>query len=145
MSGITDPTEEYFKDGTWGWDGSRWRKLGLLLGYNDVISGSVDVTAQQDGINSVSSSSVQDGELWVLNNIAGTNANRAIPRIIICAEVCDVLCVLLDTSTTSDGVWAVWNGTTVLKASNRIMVYFYGCTAGDTLRIRWLGYKVKLE
>jgi len=27
MSGITDPTEEYFKDGTWAWDGTRWQKL----------------------------------------------------------------------------------------------------------------------
>lgn len=29
MSGITDPTEQYFKDGLWGWDGVRWQKLSV--------------------------------------------------------------------------------------------------------------------
>lgn len=27
MSGITDPTEEYFKDGLWGWVTDQWKKL----------------------------------------------------------------------------------------------------------------------
>ena len=33
MTGITNPTEEYFKDGLWGWDGTQWRKAGLPLWY----------------------------------------------------------------------------------------------------------------
>lgn len=27
MTGITDPGEEYFKDGIWGWVGTAWKKL----------------------------------------------------------------------------------------------------------------------
>ena len=56
MTGITDPSEEYFKDGLWGWastvweklvsssgllhtgshgwDGSAWQKLGMVWGFS---------------------------------------------------------------------------------------------------------------
>jgi len=32
MSGITDPTEEYFKDGLWGWVTDQWKKLVATAG-----------------------------------------------------------------------------------------------------------------
>ncbi|GAH24700.1 unnamed protein product [marine sediment metagenome] len=42
MSGITDPTEEYFKDGGWGWDATdgEWKKLLVDdLGRLEVVMG----------------------------------------------------------------------------------------------------------
>lgn len=37
MSGITDPTEQYFKDGSWAWDGTRWQKL-LVDGDGNLLT-----------------------------------------------------------------------------------------------------------
>lgn len=40
MPGITDPAEEYFKDGTWGWNETteEWEKVNVVDGHLEVVS-----------------------------------------------------------------------------------------------------------
>ena len=38
MSGPTAPAEAHFDKGSWGWDLTQWRKLGLLWGYTDRLA-----------------------------------------------------------------------------------------------------------
>jgi len=144
MSGITDPTEEYFKDGCWGWDGSQWLKQGILFGYNDVIQFLITDTAGGGESDKLSSDAVPNGELWVVHNVAAYNLNHAPSRIVIFHIRGSISCPLLDTTTTGAAIWTIWNGTTVMKVGSYLRAYFFGCTSGDTLKLAILGYKVKV-
>ena len=144
MTGITNPTEEYFKDGIWGWDGSRWRKLGLLFGYSDTVSGGVANDNASAGFNYLSSATVPSGEIWVIQAISGSNVNTACSKIILLVRGSNLDCPILDQVSCTADVWVTWTGSVALKAGDCLRVYFYGCTAGDDIRLRYLGYKVSV-
>ena len=142
MSGITDPTEEYFKDGTWGWDGTQWRKIGLLFGYYDRLAGKTVNDNATAGTNIVDSATVPAGELWVVQLIAGLNLNTAVTSIRLILVAGSISCGLLDEVPAAANRWVTWTGEIVLKEGDKIQAAFLGCTAGDDIILIWWGYKV---
>jgi len=144
MTGITNPTEEYFKDGTWGWDGTQWRKQGLLFGYRGTVSENVANTNASAGANTLNSSTVPSGELWIIQGISGINVNTACSRIVLFVCRSNLDCPILDQVSCTANVWVIWTGDIVLKAGDYLKAYFLGCTAGDDLYLRALGYKVAI-
>jgi len=144
MTGITNPTEEYFKDGTWGWDGSQWRKLGILLGYHSALSHDVANSNANAGTNMLATGAVETGYIWVVETIAAMNVNHAPSRIAITAYRSEIDYPVLDTSSATANIWTVWNGQIVLAVGDTIRTYIFGCTAGDVLYLRALGYKVAI-
>ena len=144
MTGITNPTEEYFKDGIWGWDGSQWRKQGILLGYHSALSLNIINSNASAGTNILETDAVEMNYLWVMETIGVANVNTAPSRLTIYVYRGGTNYPLLDTSSTVVGVYSIWNGQLVMVAGDRIRAYIYGCTAGDDLYLRVLGYKVTL-
>ena len=144
MGGITDPAEEYFKDGLWGWDGSQWRKLGILLGYRSALSHAVANYNASAGINTLETDAVETGYIWVVETIATMNDNHAPSRVAFTAYRSGFDYPVLDTSLAAASTWTVWTGQIVLVAGDTIRAYIFGCTAGDDLYLRALGYKVAI-
>lgn len=60
---ITQPTEEYFKDGGWGWDGTRWRKLPMIWGFTDRLVEGLSGAAVGGGDATVGTTAVPSGEV----------------------------------------------------------------------------------
>ena len=144
MTGITNPTEEYFKDGTWGWDGTQWRKQGILFGYRATVNESISNTNANAGINALNSATVPAGELWIIQLIGAMNVNTACSRIAFFVYRTPTEYPVLDQVTCTANVWVTWAGNVVLKTGDYLKAYFLGCTAGDDIYLRYLGYKVSV-
>ena len=145
MTGITNPTEEYFKDGTWGWDGTQWRKLGLLLGYYDRLAGRTVKDNATAGENTVDSPSVPAGEVWVVQVITGIDSNTAVTKIRLVLTTGSVSIALKEDVPPAANRWLPWTGEVVLKEGDKIQAVFYGCNAGDYLVLGWWGYKMRVS
>jgi len=142
--GITNPAEEYFKDGLWGWDGSQWRKLGLLFGYYDRWVERQRETNAAAGQNSLQTDAVPAGYIYILDAIVTMNLNKAVTHLK--RVVGDGIEVELSIATavptaTHDTLFPI---SIVLKPGDYVKVYFLACDAGDDLFLEVWGYKMKI-
>jgi len=140
--GITQPVEEYFKDGQWGWDGTRWRKLALLWGYTDRWSEYLGGSKSGDGTWVQSSTVVPAGYVYQVQFIAIANNNRD-PAFIRIAyyDGANYYFVAYDSSP-ARYVPLVVTVPGVLKAGDRVRVTVSGCLDGDVLQGGVWGYKM---
>ena len=145
MSGITDPTEEYFKDGLWGWDGSRWRKLSLLFGYSGPYNETVNNTNVPAGASDLVGSTVPAGEVWIVQGMLAAVVSSS------CTEFCfgfwngavRILCKQIQAPTS--GRLYDYQGTLILAAGYYPLIGVYGMTAGDDVYLYAWGYKMKVS
>ena len=144
MSGITDPTEEYFKDGIWGWDGTQWRKAGLPLWYADRLAGDVINFNADAGVNNLEGDATPAGELWIVQRVAGVNSTSGVARLLIRALSSTHSIALTDAYDVVAGHWVTVATELLMKQSDHLSCHFNGCTAGDDLYLCWWGYKVKV-
>ena len=143
MTGITNPTEEYFKDGIWGWDGTQWRKLSLLFGYSGPYSEAPYNTNLPAGVSNLAGSTVPAGEVWVVQGMLATVISSTCTDlrfgfwngadIIICKQV------LSPTS----GQFYDYQGMLVLAAGYYPLIRVYNMTAGDDAFLYIWGYKME--
>ena len=144
MPGITNPGEEYFKDGLWGWDGAQWRKLALLFGYTDRYADQTVNTSAAAGTNALVLTTVPAGEVWVVFSIAAFDANSATTTILTGARLGAVEHYLTSKATPAASELVLWTGQIVLKAGDYLFGVFYGCTLNDDLYLTACGYKMKV-
>ena len=144
MTGITNPTEEYFKDGTWGWDGSQWRKLGLALWYYATYSENLSGTAT-DSVYDTWSTAVPSGYIYIVNAASIRNVTRATERADICVysdtNIRTYLSCLLSPARYQP---AIFTGKLVLSPGWRIYMAMVGCSVDDVIQAGVAGYKVKI-
>ena len=144
MTGITNPTEEYFKDGCWGWDGSRWRKLSLLFGYSGPYNEVTSNTNVSAGISDLAGSTVPAGEIWIVQGMLAAVISTTCSEFrfdfwngtgqIICKQVL----------TPTSGQFYDYQGTLILAAGYYPLIRMYGMTAGDDAYLYAWGYKMKV-
>ena len=144
MSGITDPTEEFFKDGLWGWDGTQWRKLGLALWFHATYSEDLSCTASSS-TPSVWSSAVPAGYIYVVSSASIRNTTRAVER----AEIrvysdTDVATFVSYLISLAQYQPIFFTGTLILPTGWRILMTMSGCSVGDVIQAGVAGYKVKI-
>ena len=144
MTGITNPTEEYFKDGLWGWDGTQWRKLGLALWYYEPYSQDLSCTASSS-TPGVWSSAVPNGYIYIVNAASIKNATRAVDRAEIRVysdtNVNTYLNCLLSPAQHQP---AIFTGQLVLSPGWKIFMTMIGCSVDDVIQAGVAGYKVKI-
>lgn len=159
MGGITDPAEEYFKDGVWGWDSAAeaWKKLEAtpsgylpvvapggdrLFSVEDVIVDKKVTTNASAGWNVLDHTAVPSGKLWVVTNIVATNESSAIARITLRlmrnSTVANINILLLPAIYDA----CTYQGYMVLEEEDKISTGFSVCVAGDTLRSHVLAFQM---
>jgi len=140
--GPTQPTEQYFDKGLWGYDGVRWRKLPLLWGYSDRWFENLDYTADATYILR-KSAAVPAGYVYVLEAAALLLLQRATTSASI-----EVLpagapgCPVQNAAALAANTWLFWVGRATLKAGDQVQLYLNNCQAGDTFSGRIWGYKM---
>jgi len=144
MSGITDPTEEYFKDGLWGWDGTQWRKAGLPLWYRGQVTEQEVNTNAAAGANTLTGSTVPADEVWIIQIIEAIDLNTTLAELEIRWNAGGVWLTLASETSVVANHWIIIFPQIILAPGNYLTAYFNGCTAGDDLYLRYAGYKVKL-
>jgi len=144
MTGITNPTEEYFKDGLWGWDGTQWRKLGLALWYYEPYS--EDLSGTATGSSYVArSTTVPTGFVYIVNAASVGNFTRAAEY----AEIrlytdTDAMIYLVQVISPALYQPAIFTGNLVLSPGWTIYLRVDGCAVDDTILAGVAGYKVKI-
>jgi len=142
VTGITNPTEEYFKDGAWGWDGTQWRKLALLWGYTERYAENLGGTKSGDGTYEQSGTVVPSGEVWVVECISLYNHSGA--RGAIALQVNDGTTNYAVTRNLTPVQYELVSfiGRLTLEAGDKVLVQQSACLDGDVLRgVAW-GYKM---
>jgi hypothetical protein len=145
MSGITNPAEEYFKDGLWGWNGSKWKKLALLLGYTDRWAEDAAGIKSGAGTYQYDTAAVPSGYVYVaavvsLLNITGA---RGMCRLFAMGGA-NYVC-LAATVTPAQYVPTIFTGMITLKEGDYLRLTQLSCQDGDVLYGGVYGYKMAIS
>lgn len=166
MGGITNPAEEYFKDGIWGWatnkweklisysgrlytalhgwDGTVWRKLPLVWGYSQRHTSSEFDAAEGAGDANAVIDEVDAGEVWVIEAVAVIH--NAAANKDTTAYVSDGVAAiyLLPTADIAPDLWRVWTGRMTLAEGDRVGAFAFAPGAGVKVTLHAWGYKMKI-
>ena len=144
MTGITNPTEEYFKDGLWGWDGTRWQKAGLPLWYRTSYFEDLGGTATSTTWNKYSTA-VPAGYIYIISTVSLRNGTRAAGRteIFLYDNASHYLHLALAASLAQFQP-LIWTGNIILAAGWKIRVLMAETQNGDTISGGIAGYKVAI-
>jgi len=144
MPGITTPTEPYFKDGVWGWDGTVWRKLPLVWGFSDTYGESADDMNVAAGDRFKNYGPVPAGEVWVVTFFQVTPVQANITRLQLGANVGGVSCALLETGTIVADESIGVSGQIILAKDDYLFYYYAGALVNDDFYSSAVGYKMKI-
>ena len=145
MPGVTNPAEEFFKDGTWGWDGTQWHKLPMVWGYSDRWFEPKVTTNANAAQHDLDFTAVPPGYVYVLEAACGRDRTTG-PSSILFSIYCAAGEVMLraDYAPVLDK-WTTWEGRATLKQGDIVRVRFNGTAAGDDLYAQVWGHKMAVS
>jgi len=144
MPGITNPTEGYFKDGNWGWDGTQWRKGAIPFAYTSQWYENLGTAAAAGGTYSKNSAVVPAGYIYVLQalSIENDTGGRGMARVF--ARPSGLYTCLGYTLAPAQFQPTYFSGQVVLKAGDTVLVIQLATVAGDVIYASVIGYKVAI-
>jgi len=142
---ITDPGQEYFKDGGWSWDGSTWVKNNPPFGYIDVYGEEQSIASTAAGTNVLLFSQVPEGEVWVVTNISGVSSDTNVTLCQLETTVDGIPIVLRRAVYTVVYQTVDWQGMLVMKEGDRVRVSFTTCLATKYVGGYAVGYKMRVS
>jgi len=142
--GPTNPTEQYFKDGQWGWDGTQWRKLALSWGYSDRYAESLTGVSVGPGATYVYGTTVPAGEVWVVEAVAVKHNDPVARNVQIHAVAPGVGMVVAETLGAITWGITYFVGRMTFKAGDRVRVQGWNVAVGQTVYLEAWGYKMRI-
>lgn len=144
MPGITDPTEAYFKDGTWGWDGTQWRKLALVWGYSDVYGESVTEVSTGGASTIVYSSVVPTGEVWVISSVIARHDDPVARNTLVFAVVGGTTVFLLSNTALAQWIALDSKAVIILKKDDYLYCEVSALANTKNVYLAVCGYKMSI-
>lgn len=144
MAGITDPAEDYFKDGIWGWNGSAWRKLALIPGISSLyreVESSIGVGA---GTQNLQFSACPAGKMRIISQFSArcTTAN---PTYIILLANLGGKWHFIEAKNYNNAYTTIsTSGPIYLEAGDYLNARFSACQAGDDIYAYASGYEMEI-
>ena len=144
MDGVTNPAEAFFKDGAWGWDGTKWRKNPLIWGYSDAYCVRLAEDDADAGVNVLSADAVPAGIVRTITSIVCLDENTAITYLQSGFSRGATFILIGRYYPTAAGEVASWVCNIVLKEGDILSLTFAGCGALDNLRAYFSGYDMSI-
>jgi hypothetical protein len=141
MSGITNPAEYYFKDGSWTFDGTVWRPQNQLLAYRDVVHESWTTSTASAGTNLHSFSAVADGYVHIYTALFALDTPTAASAISWYVHSAGSDYQLDYSALYTPTRILRTSGQIVLRAGDYLTVVFLSCALNDSLAAYTHGYK----
>ena len=138
--GITNPGQEYFKDGAWGGDGTKWVKSGLPFAYGGRVAGTVVVAAADVGGNTINGDTVPANTIWCINTLEAHNNISATTAALLGMQSGATKYWVAAGGSRLTSVGFAWAGQVFLTAGDKPIGWLGGCSAGDSLLFVWTGY-----
>ena len=145
MSGPTDPAEEHFDKGSWGYDGTLWRKLPLLWGYSDRYFENLGTASAPSTTYYKEGTAVPAGEVWVISTIGLMNETRNGGPVLMWVRAVGIACFVYVNVAPVQLVPNLANISVVLKEGDMVGVQQYSVSVGDQIGAYVLGYKMKIN
>lgn len=131
--------------GDHGYIAAAWQKQPLQLGFSDTISGQVYDVDAPAGTNSLNSTTVPAGEIWVINVISIVDLDNAPSLMQIGVTVGGISPYLITVTTPVAGLWEVWKGSVVLAEGDRIFSNLFAVTLNDSIALRYAGIRIDVD
>ena len=144
MNGVTNPAEEYFKDGTWSWNGSVWVKDNLPFGYRDRWAEQIGGTKSGDGAWYAATAAVPAGYVYVAQFMFLRNSSGARGARYFAFKSGASSFFVGYTLTPAINIPDIWSGAVLLKEGDTIYMYQSSCLDGDVILAGAWGYKMKV-
>lgn len=145
MTGITDPSEVYFKNGLWGWFNSAWRKLPMLFGVTAPIALIGSNSNLSAGYNAFNSGVVPSGYIYVITNITIMYTGTAPNVLGVGANISTAGYMLRNWQTIVSAVYFGDTFNVVLAAGDYLTGFVWGATATDSCVLRSVGYSMAVS
>lgn len=142
MPGITNPAEEHFDKGLWGYDGSAWRKLALLWGYTDRYSEDLGGTKSGAGQYVGTGTSVPAGEVWTVNFVTLRNQTGSRGAGLLMVHDGSLYYRFAYEASSTQSIPLIFTGSLPLKEGDYIQVRMDACSDNDVLQAGVWGYKM---
>lgn len=142
--GITDPAQEYFKDGGWHWDGSRWRKGGLAFEYAGQLLGQVAEANAAAGQNLLESGAVPADEIWVVTALSTRNNISTVTKRFLGVHQGATYHWLASDAGGAAYSALTWSALLIAVDGDKIAALQDGCTFNDHLFFDYAGYIMRL-
>lgn len=142
--GITNPGEEYFKDGGWSWTGSEWIKGGLPFEYESQVIGSVVEATGDAGRNDLVGPAVPPGYIWVITAMMAFNAQHGLSLVQLGVLQGANLYLVAATGALLVNVGYSWSGNLYLVAGDKPQAKLDGVTLNDYLYFAYAGYQMRI-
>jgi len=139
---VTQTTPADLTPGIEGWDGTQWRKLGLLWGYTDRWLEQVFNPNAAVGWNFLETAPVPAGYVYVAVACAANNQNTNPSAIQLGINIAGSRYYLKRVPTPGVDVWVDWTATQIFKAGDKALAAIGGCALNDDLVFNVWGYKM---
>jgi hypothetical protein len=141
---ITDPTEPFFKDGHWTWDGTRWRKQPLMFGFSELAGENLENTSLAAGANNLNGAAVGAGELLIVRHLALMYSGTPPTYMGVYPVGSPGTPYILFEHTVVSTRWYIEPVFAVLEEGDYLTAFVGGATLNDNLYFRYLGYKTTI-
>lgn len=142
---VVQPTPADLKMAQHQYDGAAWRKSNLLWGYNGLVAEAVDDEDLGADTQYLNGTTVPAGEIWVLSTVTGAVASGTAVNLFFTIISNGVTMHVFSDPSPTSGQWYVSTGQFVLGYQDYVQLQIQSCTAGDVARMRYGGYKMKLN
>ena len=138
----TDPAEQYFGRGGWGWDGTAWRKQPLIFGYTDRWAEEKFTLTAAAGVNLLTTTAVPAGYIYRVDMVTGVDLNNAVSigfyalgaGVAVTFAAYEAMAAGIIKVVFPVGIW--------LAAGDTLSCAFSGCTLNDDLYFRVWGVQM---
>ena len=144
MPGVTNPAEAFFKDGSWSWDGTKWRKQPMLFGFSDTLADRQFIADTGAGDIDLTSSAVPAGEIWVVTNVAYRNRDNACTDIVVWPATDNKTPPIIANYAPTAGQWDCQVINIVMEEGDTMVFRFNGCVALDYIEMQMVGYSMSI-
>ena len=142
--GITDPSEQYFKDGGWHWTGSVWIKGGLAFEYADQLVGQVTDASASAGANLLESGTVPAGEIWVVTALSTRNNISTVSARLLGIKHAGTYHWLAGDAGGAAYSALSWAAQLIAIEDDLLAATLRGCTLNDDIFFDYAGYIMRL-
>ena len=140
--GITNPAEQHFERGQWGFDGTLWRKLPMVWGFTDGWVGQAANENADAGVNYLELAAIPTGEVWTAYVVSAIDVNTNPAAISFGIYITGGRKYFWIVPSPGANTFASWASPQIFTAGDIPSVAFEGCAANDYIVARWWGYKM---
>jgi len=143
--GITNPTEEYFKDGLWGFDGTRWQKLPMVWGFSASYAEEKKNVNMPAGNSNVIGSVVPAGEVWRITGASVMFVSASCTKVKLVYNATPAEVIVQNVIGMVSGLCYPVDVDITAVEGEYVFARFHGMTLADDAFLHLWGYKMAIS